>query len=99
METSWPKEQHYSPHLLHQGYKHKNWSQKRKMSLLSQTTENLCFVNIFVIWLVSMPIYVSKSFPNPQDHFYANTDGIISNFEYREEKMIYDSIFGGASED
>ena len=32
----------------------------------------------------------------PLDHFYANIDDIISNFEYWEEKMVYNSIFGGA---
>ena len=75
METSWPKEQHYSPHSLHQGWNHKNWSQKPEMSPLSQKSEklylcpNLC---ILIGYLTHLLVEII-----PLDFFDANIDGIV----------------------
>ena len=80
-----------SPHLRHQGYNHKNWSQKRKMSPLSPKSENLCFC-LNLCYLIGS---LTHSFVKiiPLDHFDVNIDGIISNLEYWGWKLFYNSVF------
>ena len=91
MDSYWPKEQPYSPHLLHQGYNHKNWSQKRKMSPLSPKSENLCFCPNLCYLIGSLTHSLVKIIP--LDHFDVNIDGIISNLEYWRWKLFYNSVF------
>ena len=68
MEMSWPKEQPYSPHLLHYGYNHKNWVPNRKISQLSQISENLCFCQHRGFQVDSYDHLVIKIIP--LDHFH-----------------------------
>ena len=91
MDSSWPKEQPYSPHLLHQGYNHKNWSQKRKMSPLSPKSENLCFCPNLCYLIGSLTHSFVKIIP--LDHFDVNIDGIISNLEYWGQKVVLQHCF------
>ena len=91
MDSYWPKEQPYSPHLLHQGYNNKNWSQKRKMSPLSPKSENLCFCPNLCYLIGSLTDSFVKIIP--LDHFDVNIDGIISNLEYWGWKLFYNSVF------
>ena len=91
MDSSWPKEQPHSPHLLHQGCNHKNWTQKRKISPLSPKSENLCFCPNLCYSIGSLTHSLVKIIP--LDHFDVNIDGIISNLEYWGGKLFYNSVF------
>ena len=91
MDSSWPKEQPHSPHLLHQGCNHKNWRQKRKMPPLSQKSEGLCFCPNLCYLIGSLTHSLVKIIP--LDHFDVIIDGIISKLEYWGQKVVLQYCF------
>ena len=91
MEMSWPKEQPYNPHLLHQGCNHKNLSQKHKMWLFSQKSENLPLCPNLCHLMGSLTHLLVKIIP--LDQFDANIDGInvlIFSFIWFALNWLYD---------